>query len=75
MYKTATSPYPAGAFTELDFGWNLSEDKEFLDLHWFEGDQVPPALEAIENNEEVSDDEMIENDSEDSDIEDEDFEL
>ena len=33
---------------EIDFGWKLSDDKELLYIKWFEGEQVPSAIEAIE---------------------------
>ena len=37
LNKTATSAYPAVVFAEIVFGWKLSDDKESLDIKWFDG--------------------------------------
>ena len=47
LYKTATDAYPCCDYTPLDFGWCLSRCKEFLEVKWFEGEQVPEELEQI----------------------------
>ena len=73
LYKNATQPYPCNEYSELDFGWQLSEDRKFLDLKWFIGNQVPPEIESIEKSA-MSDDEDVENETDDSDDEEEDFE-
>ena len=59
LYKTASEQYPAASVTPIDFGWKLTEDKEFLCINWFDGDQVPQELEEIEggcNEDEEEDD-------------------
>ena len=58
LYKTATTAYPAEQQAEIDYGWKLSDDNEFLDIKWFEGKQVPAAIENIEELEN-SDEEVI----------------
>jgi len=53
-------PYPAIDHTPIDFGWELGGNQEYLQVKWFEGDQVPPQLEFIDNdiNAEESEDEI-----------------
>ena len=53
--------YPAKQLAEINYGWKLSDDDEFLDIKWFQGEQVPAAIKNIEELEE-SDEEVI-NDS------------
>ena len=52
LYKTATTTYRAKQLAEIDYGWKLSDDNEFLDVKWHEGEHV---LTAIKNNEELED--------------------
>ena len=69
LHKTTTTAYPAEQLTEIDYGWKLSDD-EFLDIKWFEGEQVPTAIENIEELKN-SDEEVIDySDSDQSDYED-----
>ena len=62
IYKAATNQYPAEEYTALDYGWQLSDDAEFLDMHWFDGEQVPNEIDEIEA--ENDDDNDTDNDSE-----------
>ena len=48
LYKTASEKYPAASFTPIDFGWKLTDSKDFLCINWFEGDQVPQEFDQIE---------------------------
>ena len=48
LYKTAVQEYPAINHTPIDFGWELDKNNEYLQVKWFEGDQVPPQLELTD---------------------------
>ena len=50
LYKTAVDAYPAINHTPIDFGWELDENNEYLQVKWFEGDQVPPQLELTDTD-------------------------
>ena len=50
LYKTAVEAYPAINHTPIDFGWELDENNEYLQVKWFEGDQVPPQLELTDTD-------------------------
>ena len=45
LYKTSVEAYPAINHTPTDFGWGLDENNEYLQVKWYESDQVPPQLE------------------------------
>ena len=47
LYKTATHQYPCEEYTPIDYGWKLSSYKEYLEIDWFYGDQVPQEIEDI----------------------------
>ena len=70
--------YPVCDYTPVDYGWKLSKYGKYLEITWFEGDQVSPRIESLEetkiSNEEMfnehdedSDDNMYENDESDND--------
>ena len=42
LYKTVVETYPAFNHTPINFGWELDKNHEYLQVKWFEGDQVPP---------------------------------
>ena len=52
--------YSAINYTPIDFGWELDENNEHLQVKWFEGYQVPPQLELTDkdNDIEQSEDEI-----------------
>ena len=70
LYKTATTAYPAQQLAEIDYGWKLSDDHEFLDIKWFEGEQVPAAVENIVELEESDEEVINDSDSDQSDYDD-----
>ena len=70
LYKTATTAYLAEQLAEIDYGWKISDDNEFLDIKWFEGEQVPAAIENIvelENSDQevIDDSNSVQSDYED----------
>ena len=63
LYKTAIYAHPAIDITPIDFGWKLSNSKDYFEMNWFE---VPEILEDLdESNVEGS----TENDVESGDVE------
>jgi len=48
LYKEASIAVPCSNYTPIDFGWKSSNDKERLELDWFDGDQISRVLEDIE---------------------------
>ena len=70
LYKTATTAYPAEQLAEIDYEWKLSDDNEFLDIKWFEGEQVTTAIKNIEELENSDEEVIDDSDSHQSDYED-----
>ena len=64
------SRYPSEQLAEIEYGWKLSEDNEFLDFEWFEGEQVPVAIKNIKELEESDEEVIDDSDSDQSDYED-----
>ena len=72
LYKTAITANPCYEYTPIDFGWRLSVCRNFLEIDWFHGDQVPCEVESIADNAEElgegdSDSDMAESDDSESD--------
>ena len=72
IYKTSTEAYPAFEYTPIDFGWQLSQCREYMEIKWFDGDQTPMELESREeeqdrnmNVDDESEVEEIESDDDD----------
>ena len=40
--------YPASDYTTIDYDSELSKCGNYLEINWFEGDQVPPKIESLE---------------------------
>ena len=66
LYKTAYMAYPVYDYTPIDYGWKLSKCGSYLEINWFEGDQVPPEIESPEETT-ISNEEMFNKYDEDSD--------
>ena len=67
LYKTAYMAYPVSDYTLLiDYGWKLSKCGNYLEINWFEGNQVPQKIESLEETN-ISNEEMINKYDEDSD--------
>ena len=47
LYRTSTQQYPCEEHTPIDYGWKLSRCKEYLEIDWFHGDQVPQKIEDV----------------------------
>ena len=45
IYKTAYMAYPVSDYTPIDYGWEFWNCGNYLEINWFEGDQVPPEIE------------------------------
>ena len=58
LYKTAYMAYPVSDHTPIDYGWKLSKCGNYPEINWFEGDQVPPEIESLEETN-ISNKEMI----------------
>ena len=69
LHKTARTAYPAEQLAEINYGWKLSDDTEFLDIKWFEGEQVPAAITNIEELENSDEEVIDDSDSDQSDYE------
>ena len=72
LYKTACEAHPAMDFSPIHYGWKLSECKDFYDIDWFDGDQLPETVETMDENEEEGNVESEIEESDESDSEDED---
>ena len=48
LYKTAYMTCPVSDCTPVDYGWELPKCGNYLEINWFEGDQVPPEIESRE---------------------------
>ena len=55
---------------EIDCGWKISDDNVFLDIKWFKGEQVPAAIQNIEELEESNQEVINDSNSDQSDYED-----
>ena len=55
---------------EIDYGWKISDDNVFLDIKWFKGEQVPAAIQNIEELEESNQEVINDSNSDQSDYED-----
>ena len=73
LYKSTTEQFPFYDKTPIDYGWKLSECKEFIVIDWFHGEQVPAQVENLVTStsqegeeEDESDRESGESDSSDS---------
>ena len=49
LYKTAYMAYPVSDYTPIDYGWKLSKCGNYLEINWFQGYQVPPEIESLED--------------------------
>ena len=77
LYKTAITAYTCYEYTPIDFGWRLSVCRNFLEIDWFHGDQLPCEVESIADNAEEleesdsdsdSDSDMVDSDDNDADL-------
>ena len=59
--------YPVSDYTPIDYRWKLSKCGNYLEIDWFEGDQVPPEIESSLEETNISNEEMINKYVEDSD--------
>ena len=55
---------------EIDYGWKISDDNVFLDIKWFKVEQVPAAIQNIEELEESNQEVINDSNSDQSDYED-----
>ena len=73
LYSTAYDGYPTFDLCPIDYGYELSENGQSLEMHWFDGNQIPDSIEKLEiqvdeGNESNEDDLDVDNsDSEDED--------
>ena len=74
LYKTAIYAHPAIHLTPMDFGWNLSKSGDHFEINWFEGEQVPAAMEDLDRSNREEESTGVCNDDE-SDIEESDSDL
>ena len=65
LCKTPYMTYPVSDYTPIDYGWELSKCGSYLEINWFEGDQVPPKIESLEETN-ISNEEMFNEYDEDS---------
>ena len=66
LYKTAYMAYPVSDYTPIDYGWKLSKCGNYLEINWFEGNQVPLEIESLEETN-ISNEKMFNTYDEDSD--------
>ena len=66
LYKTAYMAYPVSDYTPIDYGWKLSKCGNYLEINWFEGNQVPVEIESLEETN-ISNEKMFNTYDEDSD--------
>ena len=59
LYRSASEQYPCLDISPIFFGWKLFDGQ--LEIHWFDGEQVPPEMECSNPAEEM---EGSENESE-----------
>ena len=71
LYKTATEAYPVNEFTPIDFGWKLSECGDYLEMNWFEGEQIPSEVESTNSTDQDTDEREEDNSDSDQDESDE----
>ena len=38
---------PVSDYIPIDYGWELPKYGNYLEINWFEGDQVPPEIESL----------------------------
>ena len=50
LYKTAVDAYPEINLTPIGFGWELDKNHKYLQVKWFEVDQVLTQLELTDPN-------------------------
>ena len=50
LYKTALDAYPEINLTPIGFGWELDKNHKYLQVKWFEVDQVLIQLELTDPN-------------------------
>ena len=60
---TATEQIPCMEYTPIDFGWKLSESKDFLEIDWFRGEQVPVEIDAFSGTDSIAENDDDENES------------
>ena len=72
IYKSAYEQYPALDLSPIDYGWKLSDG--YLEIRWFDGEQVPSEIECLdptEEKEECEEESDIDTDGDSSESEDE----
>ena len=60
---------PCFQYTPIDFGWQLSSCRNYLEIDWFHGDQVPYEVENSDQNnvdQDESDSDLAESDESES---------
>ena len=57
--------YPVADYTRIYYGWELSKCGSYLEINWFEGDQVPPETVSLEETS-ISNEEIFNEHDEDS---------
>ena len=66
LYKAAYIAYPVSGYTPIGYGWKLSKCGNYIEINWFEGDQISNE-EMFNKYDEDSDENIYESDETDND--------